>query len=462
MTEMGETSRSGFLGLSGKLMLLTLAFVMLAEVLIFVPSVANFRNNYINDRLAAAQTAALVIEASPTDTVPDALVERLLNNVGARLIAVKIGGMRRLIAMDDDVPPVSREIDTRVRDPLGEILASFATMISGGPGMIRVLGPAPLGGEFMEIIMPEAPLRDAMLRYAVNILMLSLIISLFTACLVYGALYALIVRPVKRLATSFSEFERDTGRIITPSERQDEIGEAERKLAAMQSALGQQLKQQSHLANVGLAVAKINHDLRNLLTSAHLMSDRIAHVADPTVQRFAPKLINALDRAVNFCQATLAYGKAEERPPKPRTFDLRQLIDDLRNLLVIEEDGPVKVLIEMPELMLIKADPDQLLRVMMNITRNSLEAMQSLESDKIMRFAARRTGEGVEIDLCDTGPGIPKERRDTLFRPFSASRTVGGTGLGLTIADELMRAQGGSIRLMEAERGTCFRLILPA
>ena len=452
----------GVLGLSGKLMLLTLGFVMLAEILIFVPLIANFRSSYLNDRLAAAQTAALVIEAAPADTVPDALVERLLQNVGARLIALKIGGTRRLVATDDDIPDVRREIDMRVSDTFGEIVASFATLFSGGTGMIRVIGPAPMGGEFLEVVMPEKPLRDAMLGHAGTLLVLSLVISAIAGTLVYAALYAMIVRPVQRLAESIADFEQDQRRIIKPSDRNDEIGDTERRLAAMQTALSQQIKQQTHLANVGLAVAKINHDLRNLLTSAHLMSDRIARVADPTVQRFAPKLIAALDRAVNFCQATLAYGRAEERPPKPRTFDLGQLVEDLRNLLALYEDNPVRLATDIPEPMLIKADPDQLLRVMMNIARNSIEAMSQQEDEKTLTISARRTRDSLEIDICDTGPGIPRERRDTLFRPFSASRTVGGTGLGLTISDELMRAQSGSIRLMDTVKGTCFRLTLPA
>lgn len=452
------------LGLSAKLMILTLAFVMLAEILIFVPSIANFRNNWLADRLASAQTAALVIEASPADAIPDALVERLLDNVGARSIALKIGGTRRLIAVNDVTPDFAREVDLRSRSPIGEIIDSLSTMTAQGETMMRVVGPAPMGGEFIELVLPERPLRQAMWRFSINILWLSMVISLITAALVYGGLYRLIVRPVKQLAESISAFEQDTGRIIKPSGRRDEIGDAEQTLAGMQTALSLQIKQQQRLAALGLAVAKINHDLRNLLSSAHLLSDRIATVSDPTVQRLAPKLVGALDRAVNFCQATLAYGKAEERPPAPRTFELGQLVTDLKDLLALDEDSPVEFVADFPKPMLIRADPDQLLRVMMNLGRNALEAMAQQAGGPPHRLTveARRTAEGVEIDIRDTGVGIPKARRDTLFRPFSASRTIGGTGLGLSIADELMRAQSGSIRLLDTETGTCFRLFLPA
>ena len=65
-------------GLSGKLLLLTVLFVMVAEILIYVPSVANFRLNWLNDRLAAAHTAALVLEAAPSGMVPESLAKQIL------------------------------------------------------------------------------------------------------------------------------------------------------------------------------------------------------------------------------------------------------------------------------------------------------------------------------------------------------------------------------------------------
>ncbi len=113
----------------------------------------------------------------------------------------------------------------------------------------------------------------------------------------------------------FREDPENPARIVVPSGRTDEIGIAERELGAMQRDLASMLQQKSHLAALGLAVSKINHDLRNLLASAQLFSDRLASVPDPNVQRFAPQLMRSLERAIAFCQSTLSYGQVKEPPP---------------------------------------------------------------------------------------------------------------------------------------------------
>lgn len=461
-----ERPQRRWLGLSGKLMLLTLVFVMLAEVLIFVPSMSNFRINWLKDRLAAAQTAALVIEAAPAEAIPEALIERLLENVGAQSMAMKIGGTRRLLANSETPPKVDIEVDMRQQDTFRALADSIGTLTSGGGRLMRVIGPAPVGAEFIELVLPERPLRQAMFGFAGTVLLLSAFISLLTAALVYATLHWLIVRPVKRLAESITTFGLDAGNprlLHAPSGRNDEIGDAEDSLAGMQSTLNQQFKQQEHLAALGLAVAKINHDLRNLLSSAQLLSDRIATVPDPTVQRLAPKLVTALDRAIGFCQGTLAFGRAEERAPMPRKFDLAALVNDLRDVMALNESEAIDFVADIPAPMLVRADPDHLLRVLINIARNSVEAMAESSGDKRGRLTitAGLVGSTLEIRLCDNGPGIPPGMRERLFKPFSTTGRPGGTGLGLAIADELMKAQGGSIALEESTEGTCFRLTLP-
>ena len=97
--------------------------------------------------------------------------------------------------------------------------------------------------------------------------------------------------------------------------RGDEIGVAERELASMQRQLSSLLAQKNRLAQLGMAVSKINHDLRNMLANAQLISDRLVAIPDPTVQRFVPKLIASLDRAIQFCNASLQFGGSQKRPP---------------------------------------------------------------------------------------------------------------------------------------------------
>ena len=224
-------------GLSGKLLVLTILFVMIAEVLIYVPSIANFRLNWLNDRLAAAHTAALVLDAAPSGMVPETLARQILQSVGARAVAMKMGSKRRLLAVSQMPQTIQHDIDMRDVSWFRAIMDALDALLSSDNDVMRVVGPAPMDGDFLEIILDEGPLRQAMVRFSVNILLLSLVISGITAMLVYFALHYLLVRPMRRLTANMMRFRADPenpARVIAPSSRRDEIGLAERELAVMQ------------------------------------------------------------------------------------------------------------------------------------------------------------------------------------------------------------------------------------
>src|ERR687893_441007 len=219
----------GRLGLPARLLGLTILFVMLAEVLIYVPSVPNFRRTWLNDRLAAAQIAALVLDAAPAERLSDDLEARLLAGVGAQAVAVKSAGVRRLLAVADHVPEVSRTYDLRTARWTDLIVNAFVTLFSPDERPVRVVGKGVGGADFVEIVLDEAPLRAAMIDFSRNTLVLSPLISPITAGLVFLALHCLIVRPVRRLAGNIAAFAgdpEDDSRVITPSRRGDEIGVA--------------------------------------------------------------------------------------------------------------------------------------------------------------------------------------------------------------------------------------------
>ena len=447
-------------GLSGKLLVLTILFVMIAEVLIYVPSVANFRVTWLKDRLATGYTAALVLEAAPNGMVPDSLAKQILDSIGARAVAMKMGERRRMLAIDDMPPAVDDTYDMRSATSVDAIVDAFKIMLNARPYVMRVVGPAPMGGEYIELIMDERPLRRAMLRYSVDILLLSLVISVITAALVYLALHYMFVRPMRRVTGNMMAFRADPenpDRIIAPSARADEIGVAERELATMQSELASMLHQKSRLAALGLAVSKINHDLRNLLASAQLFSDRLANLPDPTVQRFAPKLMRALERAIAFCQSTLSYGRVQEPPPERRQILLEPLVEEVHETLNLGPDAPIRWISAVERGLIVEADYDQLFRILLNLARNAVGAMESRAArdpgrDQI-RITGRREGAVVVIEVSDTGPGFSEKARDHLFEAFQGSTRTGGTGLGLAIAAELVRAHGGEIRLVEGTIG---------
>ncbi|QFU17400.1 sensor histidine kinase [Microvirga thermotolerans] len=454
------------LGLSSRLLFLTVLFLMVAEVLIYVPSIANFRLTWLNDRLAAAQIAALVLDAAPDQNPSGELEMRILSGVGAKAIAIRGGGRRSLLATGDMPAEVAKTVDLRNVTWARSIRDAFELMLDPPAHPVRVIGSG-MGVEFVEMLLDVRPLRNAMLVYSRNILLVSLFISGLTAGLLYLALQWAIVRPVRRLTGNIAEFSKqpeDASRVIRPSERTDEIGLAEQALARMETALAEELRQKRRLAELGLAVSKINHELRNMLTTAQLLTDRLDHVNDERVQRIAPRLVSTLGRAIAFCEATLAYGRATERLPQRRTIPLSPLVDDLAHLTELAPGQGIAFVREVPEGLAVDADPDQLSRILVNLVRNAVQALSragSFEGAPRVTVAARREGGEVVIDVKDNGPGIPERIRSGLFAPFQGSVGKGGTGLGLAITAELVQLHGGRISLAEGETGTCFRVVIP-
>jgi signal transduction histidine kinase len=482
-----EPCRQG-LGLSAKLLLLTVLFVMLAEVLIFLPSVANFRVNWLTDRLTAARLASLAADAVPDHNVPAPVRMELLTVAKVQYVAIKQNDMRRLVLPPDGPITVDRSYDLR-RDEessflrrLGvrfELIAdALAVLASGGTQTIRVFGhPAvPVGAsawsmnDFVEIVLPEAPLRTAMIAFGLNVLLLSIIISVIAASFVYLALNRLLVQPILRIADNMERFSRapeNASLIITPSARTDEMGTAERELQHMQRELRSMLNQKNHLAALGLAVSKISHDLRNMLATAQLLSDRLTMVKEPAVQSFAPKLIASLDRAINLCNDTLRYGRAAEAEPRRVMLPLVELAEEVGDGLGLPRPG-LDYRVEVDPAVEVDADRDQLYRVLNNLVRNSVQVIEQLAPElrsgtplHVITVGGRRVGREVLVEVRDSGPGVPQKARANLFRAFQGAARKGGTGLGLAIASELVAAHGGRLELRESEGGAVFRIVVP-
>lgn len=463
----GRAASRGGLGLSWRLLFLAVLFVMASEVLIYVPSVANFRLTWLNDRLAMADAASTLIADADASDIPRAVQDDILAAVGANAIAIRSGSVSRLIATVEMPPSVDRTADLRSMGVAREIASAFDTLFADGPRTVRVIGETKSGG-VIELLINDGALRAAMLDFSVNILWLSALISLITAGLLFFSMNRLLVRPMRRMTdnmVAFSEAPEDSERIIEPSGRRDEIGVAEEHLAAMQRDLRDTLQQQRHLADLGLAVSKINHDLRNMLASAQLFSDRLGSLPDPTVQRFAPKLIAALDRAIAYCQSSLAYGRAGEASPSRRLVVLSRLVTDVADVLGLVRHSSIAWENRVPDELEIDADPDQLFRVLVNLCRNAMQAMDGDDDPSIVRrlaVGASRTGGSVTIRVEDTGPGVPEKARANLFKAFQGGARPGGTGLGLAIAAELVRAHGGTIALVDRPGpGAVFEIVIP-
>ncbi|WP_428429790.1 sensor histidine kinase [Pararhizobium sp.] len=462
--------RAGFFrGLSGKLLFLTVIFVMLAEVLIFVPSVANMRIRWMEDRLNTAAAAGVVVDGLQDVQLSRPLQEETLMATGTKAIVLRRKDESRLIAAVDMPPEIDAQYDVAAMTPISAICDAFDTLLFGGDKIIRIYGPIGESDAIIEVVMADASLRKAMLVYSRNVFFLSLAISLFTAALIFLAINRLMIAPIRRMTTNMQEFAAepsDPARVLEPASGRDELSIAGQHLSAMQQQLQKTLKQQKNLADLGLAVSKINHDMRNILASAQLISDRLADVDDPIVKRFAPTLLRTIDRAVGYTTEVLSYGRTTEPEPHRRFVELRPLVSDVGEMLAIDPNAGIEFQIQIPDGLQVDADSEQLFRVVHNICRNAVQALMNDHADsgaaRLISVSAMRTGSVVSISVDDTGPGMPPKARENLFAAFRGSARSGGTGLGLAIARELVLAHGGTIALVEKPTpGTLFRIELP-
>jgi len=453
--------------LSGRFLILTVVFVMLAEVLIFVPSVARFREDYLLNRLERAQIASLALLTTPDDMIAPELETELLANAEVYNVVLQRDEVRELILSKPVPAPIYATYD--LRDPMAFVLIRDALMglVERDDHVIRVIGtPVREAGEVIEITMPSGPLRDALVDYGIRILILSAAISIFTATLLFLAVRRVLVKPIRRVVdhmTAYAEAPEDARRVITPDAGVSELRAAEDALMSLQTQLTSALRQKDRLAQLGGAVAKISHDLRNVLTVAQLLADRMESSDDPTVQRAAPKLVKAITRAVTLCESTLAFGKAEERPPELSRFALLPLIEDVIGSEELSCTSDVVTFsAQVDPALTIRADFDQLHRVMTNLVRNARQAIESSGKTGQIEIRAQEMPEHWTIAVHDSGPGLPPKARENLFTAFQGGARKGGTGLGLVIAAELVRGHGGKLELGESdENGTEFRICLP-
>ncbi len=459
-------AQSGFFKtLSGRFLLLTIAFVMLAEIMIFVPSIARFRADFLSMRLKEAQIASLS-QLDGSASVSPELEAELLRTAGVFNVVLRRDEIRQLVLSSQMPHPISATYDMREAGPVQLIRDAAMSLFEPDNDVIRVIGnPVQDAGILIEITMESRPLRDAMLDYGLRILGLSALISVVTAALLFFAVRRLMVLPIRRVVRhmqAYAESPEDARMVIEPTAGVSELRVAEEALMSLQTQLTGALRQKERLAQLGSAVAKISHDLRNILTTAQLFADRLEGSADPAVAKSAPKLINSISRAINLCESTLAFGKAEEQSPRLTRFALRPLVEELAEGEGLTAGGPVTCLIEVPHGMTIRADAEQLHRVLTNLVRNASQAIAATGQEGTIEISGGESDSEWWIKVGDTGPGLPAKAREHLFAAFQGGARRGGTGLGLAIAAELVRGHGGRLMLDRSdEQGTDFSIHLP-
>src|SRR5271154_3770165 len=441
-------------GLAGRVLAVTLTFVLLAMGLFYVTRVTAYRETWLHNKIASAQTALEAFDAAGPVPLSQDLSRRILNSVGLNSIAVVTPAGRRELVLPGATPAAAEVISADDGSFFDGIGATFRALFTAPGTIVKVGSSSPPDEAAIEVTFDETPLIEALWRVSHNFLNISLTIAAVVTCVLWAALWSMVLRPVRRLTSNiiaFGENPQDESRVIAPSGRRNEIGRAETALAAMQGSLAHELAQRKRLAELGMAVARINHDLRNMLSAAQLISDRLAAIPDPLAQRLAPRLVATLDRAIQFCQSTLPYGASRELPPSRRRFDLSELVGQVVESGKAEYDAAIDYNIDIPPRFCVYADPDHILRILENLSRNAAQALLAKGATdgrpKAIRFAAIRTDGLALIEISDTGPGFPPDQHDRIFEPFHKSTSDVGAGLGLAIASDLVTRNGGAIAL---------------
>jgi signal transduction histidine kinase len=456
-------------GLSSRLLLLTVVFTLAVEALIIAPSAASFHERWLMDRLQAAELASVGVEALPYNAVDDNTAESMLRIGGVSAVAISDQGVMRQLLQAPHLPRTPDFIDLRRRGLATRLWDPVVTLMGDPDRSIRARAkPRYRSGDFIDVVAPAQPLKLELRTFLLNSLLVSMVISIVAGALLYAGLAFLVLQPLRRVTRSIEGFAADAETIApTPSDRHDEIGRVERELARMQDEVRQSLRARSRLVALGEAVAKINHDLRNMLTSAQMASERLASSADPQVAKAMPRLERALSRAAALTRNVLDYGKSEEPAPVLVRIPLATAAANAAEDAGLDPAG-VRLVKSIPPRFAVIADSDQLHRILVNLMRN---ARQAIEADAtrgarkgrgVIRIEAASDGDAAVILIADDGPGIPQRLSERLFEPFVSGKASEGTGLGLTISRELAANHGGELRLVDTgPGGTAFEIRLP-
>ena len=445
-------------GLAARVLAVTIGFVLLAMSLFYVTRLTAHREMLLHGKISAVQTTVDAFGMAGPTPPPQDLSQRILNSVDVKWMAVETPTGRREFVIAGGPPAGVESIIADDNSYPESMAATFHALFAAPRTVVKLSAPAQANEPAIEFAFDETTLVQSLRRVSYNFLTISLTIAAVVTCVLWAALWRMVLQPVRRLTSNiiaFGESPQDASRVIAPTGRGNEIGRAEAALAVMQGSLAHELAQGKRLAELGMAVARINHDLRNILSAAQLISDRLATIPDPLAQRLAPRLVATLDRAIQFCQSTLTYGASRELPPSRRRFDLSELVSQVVEAGTAEHEVAIDYNIDIPPRFCVYADPDHMLRVLENLSRNAAQALMAKGATdgrpKAIRFAAIRTDGLALVEISDTGPGFPPDQHDRIFEPFHKSTSDVGAGLGLAIAADLVTRNGGAITLAPAK-----------
>jgi signal transduction histidine kinase len=443
--------------LSGRVLWLTVAVILGIELMVLLPGLGRLRTDWMWERVTHAQLLVYTTAETGTELDPD-VQQHMLDYAGVSSIDYQPPDQPALVLQGTNIPKPQQIIDI-ANESIGYSTWRAMVRVAGlGATAVDIRAPSPIEpGATVEVIADAGPLTQELRTDAAHVFTLTVIVALVTGLLVFAVLDRLLVRPMRVITTSIINFREDPEQddasdlAWLAARPEDDISTAARELKIMQDEMRAALWRNARLAAVGTSVAKISHDLRNILATALLVADRLQSVEDPTVQRATRTLIPAVERASQLVTRTVDFAR-EGPPPITRTaVELNDLTEEA--ISVVRPLNPdVRFANQVPEDLVLPLDRAQIYRVLVNLMKNAAEA-----GAKTIRLATDRDGAVTQLRVSDDGPGLPLRVQDNLFKPFTSSGRYGGTGLGLAIARDLIRAHGGDLVLEETgPRGTVF------
>ncbi len=264
------------------------------------------------------------------------------------------------------------------------------------------------------------------------------------------------LRPLRQLCDSARQVARGNYRERVAADSPDEVGTLGREFNAMAAALAereQRLRRSEQLATVGKMAAQITHEVRNPLTSiglnAELLADEFTD-KDHEAQKLAKAIVREVDRLTDITEQYLRFARLPD--PRFEPTSISELLGSL--LLFLDEElrarGVTVAAALLDGLPQVPLDDNQVRQAVLNLIRNAAEAMTDCPpAERILTVRSRRQLTGahapaVAIDIIDRGPGIPAEHLRQIFEPFFTTKK-GGTGLGLSLAHEVVARHGGQL-----------------
>ena len=452
------------MSMSGRLALFSIAFIFLLEITFLVPALTFYRFNRLQERVDDAALVAEALLSTPNPQIDTDQSKELLESAKILDLAIVREDRRERLLLPNNTFTISNVVNLTEMTVFQIMLNGMSCITSNPNGVMLVVGQPQNGFSKIETAVEEAPICNDVRKFGFNLLIMSMIISMLAGCILFVTVSRQFVRPILFLTKAITNFQGSKNPRVKVEARSKikEFYDAEVSLRQMQKRIAKSMRQKERLANLGESVAKIQHDLRNMLSTAHMVADNLEDSDDPKVRKSAPRLVRAIDRAIELSSQTLEYGRVGERKARVESVDLWEIIAE-----IVEEetdlvrDQSVEITFDCGNDIFATADRSFVRRIIQNLVRNARQILEEGDGGTI-HVLAETNDDKIHISVSDNGPGMSEVAMDGLFQPFKGSSRIGGTGLGLAISKELSELMHGKLELASSNAsGTIFVLILP-